>query len=109
MWVCVCQLRFTYRRTAPKFGTHVRIDTINLKKKLTHPSPGALGGYPSLAMMCGVAMMWDVGCGFVCVSYASLTYFGDLLRCPHKRIVTITKVYIATNNIHVKIVRFREN
>ena len=43
------------------------------------------------------------------VSYASLTYFGDLLRCPHKRIVTITKVYIATNNIHVKIKRFRKN
>ena len=42
-------------------------------------------------------------------SYASLTYFGDMLRCPHKRIVTITKVYIATNNIHVEIIRFREN
>ena len=42
----------------------------------------------------------------MCVSYASLTYFGDLLRCPHKRIVTITKVYIATNNIHRKISGF---
>ena len=30
-----------------------------------------------------------------------------MLRCPHKRIVTITKVYIATNNIHVEIIRFR--
>ena len=25
----------------------------------------------------------DVRC--VCVSYASLTYFGDLLHCPHQR------------------------
>ena len=33
------------------------------------------------------------------VSYGSLTYFGDLLRCPHKRIVTIMKVYIARNKI----------
>ena len=45
-----------------------------------------------------MAMMF-VGCLFVCgmmfvgVSYASLTYFGDLLRCPHKRIVTITLHY----------------
>ena len=30
---------------------------------------------------------------------ASFTYFGEVLRCPHKRIVTITKVYIARNNI----------
>ena len=44
--------------------------------------------------MC-VAMMFDVGLAmmWVRVSYASLTYFGDLLRCPHKRIVTITKVH----------------
>ena len=49
-----------------------------------------------------------VCCLFVGVSYASLTNFGDLLRCPHKRIVTITKVYIATNNIHVEIIRFRK-
>ena len=46
---------------------------------------------------------------FVGVSGASLTYFGDLLHCPYKRIFTITKVYIATNNIHVEIVRFRND
>ena len=46
---------------------------------------------------------------FVDVSYASHSYFVDLLHCPHKRIVTITKVYIATNNIHVEIVRFCKN
>ena len=33
------------RRTAPKFGTHVRIDTITLKMLLTHPTLGGLGGY----------------------------------------------------------------
>ena len=31
---------------------------------------------------------------------ASFTYFGELLRCPHKRIVTMAKVYIAINHIH---------
>ena len=54
------------RRTAPKFRTHVRIDTVTLKKikNLTHPTPGGLGGYlllkifrdvprPNLARMCG--------------------------------------------------------
>ena len=54
------------RRTAPKFGTHVQIDTLTLKKKLTHPTPpqGSLGGYlllkifhdgprPNLAHICG--------------------------------------------------------
>ena len=50
-------------------------------------------------------MMYDDDVG---VSYASLTYFGDLLRCPHKRIVIITKVCIAPNNIHVEIIRFRK-
>ena len=54
------------RRTAPRFGTHVRIDTLTLKKNLTHPTRGGggLGGYlllkifrdrprPNLARMCG--------------------------------------------------------
>ena len=52
-------------------------------------------------------------CVDVCVFYsqlrASFTYFGDMLRCPHKRIVTITKVYIARNNIQVELIRFRKN
>ncbi len=34
--------------------------------------------------------------------------FSEVLRCPHKRIVTITKVYIARNNIHVELIRFRK-
>ena len=57
-----------------------------------------------------VGCLWDDVCGmmFVGVSYASLTYFEDLLHCPHKHIVTIAKVYMATNNIHVEIVRFRK-
>ena len=39
---------------------------------------------------------------------ASFTYVGDLLRCPDKRIVTITKVYIARNNQHVQFIRFHQ-
>ena len=31
------------------------------------------------------------------------------LLCPHKRIVTITKVYIARNNIQVELIRLRKN
>ena len=42
----------------------------------------------------------------LCVSVA---YFGEVLRCPHKRIVTITKVYIARNKIYVEIIRFHTN
>ena len=30
--------------------------------------------------------------------FASLTYFREVLLCPHKHIVTMTKVYIAPNN-----------
>ena len=37
-----------------------------------------------------------------------LLILGEVLRCPHKRIVTITKVYIARNNIHVELIRFRK-
>ena len=40
--------------------------------------------------------------------HASFTYFGDLLRCPHKRIVTTTKVYIARNNMQVQFIRFHQ-
>ena len=43
-------------RTAPKFGTHVRIVSLTLKKKLTHPTPGVV--------------VW------VAAVYVSLTYFG---------------------------------
>ena len=39
------------RRTAPKFGTHVRIDTLTLKTNLTHPTPGGLGGLNCLARL----------------------------------------------------------
>ena len=41
--------------------------------------------------------------------FASLTYFGEVLLCPNKRIVTMTKVYIASNNIHVEIIRSRKS
>ena len=63
-------------------------------------------------------MFGHVTRAFVCVLHniarlchraASFTYFGKVLRCPHKRIVAITKVYIARNNIHVELIRFRKN
>ena len=47
---------------------------------------------------------------FVCViALHHLLIFGEVLRCPHKRTVTITKVYIARNTIHVEIIRFHTN
>ena len=50
------------------------------------------------------------GCGDVAMCLrASFTYFGEVLLCTPKRIGTITKVYIARNNIHVEIIRFRKN
>ena len=36
---------------------------------------------------------WPAGCVCLCHRAASFTYFEEVLRCPHKRIVTITKVY----------------
>ena len=38
------------RRTAPKFGTHVRIDTLTLKN-VTHPTPGGCRGLNCLARL----------------------------------------------------------
>ena len=49
------------------------------------------------------------GCICLCHRAASFTYFGEVLRCPHKRIVAITKVYIARNTIHMEIIRFHKN
>ena len=54
-------------------------------------------------------------CAFVCGGVetplcASFTYFGQLLRCAHKRIVNniIMKVYIERNNMQVELIRFRK-
>ena len=41
----------------------------------------------------GDVCVWGCMCVEMCLR-ASFTYFGEVLRCPHKRIVTITKVYI---------------
>ena len=49
-----------------------------------------------------------LSCVCLCHRAASFTYFGEVLRCPHKRIVTITKVYIARNTIHEEIIRFQK-
>ena len=64
VWVIHLLISGHDRRTAPKFGTHVRIDTLTLKKKFDPPHPGGIGGYilfkifrdgsrPNLARMCG--------------------------------------------------------
>ena len=52
VWLCGCVVVWVYtlhllisghdRRTAPKFGTHVRIDTLTLKKNLNPPHPGGV-------------------------------------------------------------------
>ena len=34
--------------------------------------------------------------------------FGQLLRCAHRRIVNIMKVYIERNNMQVELIRFRK-
>ena len=47
VWLCGCVAVWVIhllisghdRRTAPKFGTHVRIDTLTLKKKIDPPHP----------------------------------------------------------------------
>ena len=44
---------------------------------------------------------------FVCQHLASFTSFGQLLRCAHKRIVNIIKLYIERNNMQVELIRFR--
>ena len=57
--------------------------------------------------MCVCVCVCVCVCGFV-VSATHLIYFGDLLRCAHKRIVTIMKLYIARNNIQAELIRFRK-
>ena len=50
-------------------------------------------------------------CVRVCVcirSSLNSVRFGKLLRCAHKRIVTIMKVYIERKNIQVELIRFRK-
>ena len=51
----------------------------------------------------------DVGMSVPVSATRFIYLFRVLLRCPHKRIVTITKVYIARKNIHVEIIRFCKN
>ena len=62
--------------------------------------------------VCGCVGVWVCGCVGVWVcGFVSLRcfIFGEVLRCPHKRIITITKVYIARNNIHLEMIRFHTN
>ena len=46
---------------------------------------------------------------FVCnISSLHSVRFGQLLRCAHKRVVDIMKMYIERNNMQVELIRFRE-
>ena len=46
-------------------------------------------------------------CMHVCIkSSLHSVRFGQLLRCAHKRIVNIIKVYIERNNMQVELIRF---
>ena len=75
--------------------------------KLTHPSP------PHLLINLFVSASVRCSGGGRCVDRSAMrrftSLFGEVLLYQHQRIVTITKVYIATNNLHVKIIRFRKN
>ena len=60
------------------------------------------------APLCGdVATMWYVG---MCELHARFIYlcWGSFTLSTYTHRI-ITKVYIATNNIHVEIIRFRKN
>ena len=51
-----------------------------------------------------------LGWVFVCIrSSLHSVRFGQLLRCVHKRIVNILKVYIERNNKQVEFIRFHKN
>ena len=63
------------RRSAPKFGKHVRIDTLTLKKKLTHSTPG---GFRGLSIGDDVATMFVGG---NCIRFTYL--FRDTTVGPH--------------------------
>ena len=82
--------------------------------KLFRRSPETYINIPYIYMYINLRRLRDCSWMFValCVALwqlrASFTYFGDLLRCPDKRIVTITKVYIARNNQQVQFIRFHQ-
>ena len=53
-----------------------------------------------------------VRCSSVCYlprSSLHSVHFGQLLRCAHKRIVNIMKVYIERNSVQVKLIPLRKN
>ena len=61
-------------------------------------------------MVHGCLRVGEYVCGWHIYSQicASFTYFGELLRCPHKHIVNMMKVYIERKNIQVELIRFRK-
>ena len=44
-----------------------------------------------------------------CSTVRLFVRYGQLLRCAHKHIVNIMKMYIERNNMQVELIRFRKN
>ena len=53
-------------------------------------------------------LLCQFGCVFVCQFLASVSSFGQLLRCADKCVVDITKVYIERNNRQVELTQFQK-
>ena len=102
------------RRIAPKFCTHVRIETrlaLSLKKNGPTPPHSDRNPFVSKAVrptavrrLQAVRLLWTKRRIADMRRFASL--FGEMLLYQHQRIVTMTKVYIASNNLPVEIIRF---
>ena len=97
------------RRIAPKFCTHVRVETrlaLSFKKMdPPHPIPIETRLYrrPS-------GRRPSEGCRPSAVDTSAMrrvaSLFGEVLLYQHQRIITMTKGYIASNNLPVEIIRF---
>ena len=87
------------RRIAPKFCTHVRIETrLALSSNKFWPTPPHSNRNPFLSKAVRPAAGRPLWTNQLCV--ASL--FGEVLLYQHQSIVTMTKGYIASNNLPVE-------
>ena len=92
--------------TSPKFGTHVRIETRLALTQICFGPPHSNRNpflskavRPSRRRLQAVRPLWTHQ---LCVAWL----FGEVLLYQHQRIVTMTKGYIASNNLPVEIIRF---
>ena len=76
-----------------------------IRNTLIYVNDGYL--YTSNKVTCLSLFVWMCVCT-VCQLLDSFTYFGQPLRCAHKRIVSIMKVYIERNNVQFELIRFRK-